>query len=135
VRAVPASRGFGSLVDRLAAEGPVEDLLDALNVYAVAGAAPRLAVHSRVFVPGAGVPEDAATGSAAAGLGMALVASGLLPEGGRYDITQGVEMGRPSRLYGRVEVAGPAEGSDGRATRCHVAGQVRPVATGEIAVP
>jgi trans-2,3-dihydro-3-hydroxyanthranilate isomerase len=82
-----------------------------------------------VFVPGVGVPEDPATGSAAAGLGMALVASGLLPEGGRYDIVQGVEMGRPSALFGRVEA------SDGRATRCHVAGQVQPVASGEIAVP
>jgi trans-2,3-dihydro-3-hydroxyanthranilate isomerase len=129
VRAVPTSRGFGSATERIASISPVEDLIDALNVYAVAGEPPRLAVHSRVFVPGAGVPEDPATGSAAAGLGMALVASGLLPEGGRYDITQGAEMGRPSRLYGRVEA------SDGRATCCHVAGQVRPVATGEIAVP
>jgi trans-2,3-dihydro-3-hydroxyanthranilate isomerase len=84
---------------------------------------------TRMFAPGAGVPEDPATGSAAAGLGMALVASGLLPEGGRYDIVQGVEMGRPSSLAGRVEATG------GRPVRCHVAGQVQPVATGEIAVP
>jgi trans-2,3-dihydro-3-hydroxyanthranilate isomerase len=129
LRAVPASRGFGPLVERLAAVGPVDDLLDAINVYAVAGDAPRLSVHSRVFVPGAGVAEDAATGSAAAGLGMALVGSGLLPEGGRYDVTQGVEMGRPSRLHCRVEA------TDGRATRCHVGGRVQPVATGEIIVP
>jgi trans-2,3-dihydro-3-hydroxyanthranilate isomerase len=86
-------------------------------------------VHSRVFVPGVGVAEDAATGSAAAGLGIALVAGGLLPEGGSYAITQGVEMGRPSSLAGRVEAAG------GRATLCHVAGQVQPVASGEIVVP
>jgi trans-2,3-dihydro-3-hydroxyanthranilate isomerase len=129
VRAVPSGRPFGDLAGRLAAVGPVEDLLDALNVYAVAGDAPRLSVHSRVFVPGVGVPEDPATGSAAAGLGMALVASGLLPEGGRYDIVQGVEMGRPSALHGRVDAV------DGRATACHVAGQVRPVASGEIVVP
>ena len=129
VRSVGTGRGFGDLVDRLAAVGPVDDLLDAVNVYAVAGEAPRLSVHARVFVPGAGVPEDPATGSAAAGLGMALVASGLLPEGGRYDIRQGLEMGRPSSLFGRVEA------SDGRATACHVAGQVRRVASGEIEVP
>ena len=129
VRAVPSSRQLGPLADRLAEVIPADDLLDALNVYAVAGDAPRLVVHARVFVPGVGVPEDPATGSAAAGLGMALVASGLLPEGGRYDISQGLEMGRPSLLNGRVEAA------DGRATRCHVAGRVQPVAAGEIAIP
>ena len=129
VRAVPASRSFGALADRLAAAGPVEDLCDGLNVYAVAGEAPALSVHSRVFVPGVGVPEDPATGSAAAGLGMALVASGQLPEGGRYDIVQGIEMGRPSKLHCRVEATG------GTAERCHVAGQVQPVASGEITAP
>lgn len=129
VRAVPASRPFGALADRLAEAGPVLDLLDAVHVYAVSGDAPRLAVHSRVFVPGVGVPEDPATGSAAAGLGMALVASGLLPEGGGYDIVQGLEMGRPSALYGRVEAV------DGVATRCHVAGQVQQVASGRITAP
>lgn len=129
VRAVAPRPLSASLTARLAAVGPVEDLLDALNVYAVSGEAPRLAVHSRVFVPGAGVPEDPATGSAAAGLGMALAASGLLPEGGRYDIVQGVEMGRPSALAGRVEATG------GTATRCLVAGGVHPVATGTVAVP
>jgi trans-2,3-dihydro-3-hydroxyanthranilate isomerase len=129
LRAAPSGRSFAPLHERLTAAGPLEDLLDAIDVYAVAGDAPRLAVHARVFVPGVGVPEDAATGSSAAGLGMALVASGLLPEGGRYDITQGTEMGRPSVLHGRVEAG------DGRATRCHVAGRVQPVAAGEIAVP
>jgi trans-2,3-dihydro-3-hydroxyanthranilate isomerase len=128
-RAVPAARGMPGLAARISQAYPVRDLLDAVNVVAVTGRAPSLSVHSRVFVPGAGVPEDPATGSAAAGLGMALVASGLLPDGGSYDITQGVEMGRPSRLYGRVEAAG------GRATVCHVAGQVQPVASGTITVP
>lgn len=129
VRAVPSSRPLVDMAERLAPLGALEDLLDALNVFAVSGEAPRLAIHSRVFVPGVGVPEDPATGSAAAGMGMALVAAGLLPDGGTYDITQGVEMGRPSRLHGRVEAA------EGRATRCHVAGQVQPVASGEIFVP
>jgi trans-2,3-dihydro-3-hydroxyanthranilate isomerase len=107
----------------------VEDLIDAVNLYAISGAAPHIEVHSRVFVPGAGVPEDPATGSAAAGLGMALVAAGVLPEGGSYRIRQGVEMGRPSTLHGRVDV------SQGRASACHVSGQVQPIASGEITVP
>ena len=59
-------------------------------------------MRSRVFVPGPAMPEDPATGSAAVGLGVALVATGLAaPEGAtRYDIEQGVEMGRPSYLGG-----------------------------------
>jgi trans-2,3-dihydro-3-hydroxyanthranilate isomerase len=105
------------------------DPFEGINLFAVSGSAPALQVRSRVFVPGLAVPEDAATGSAAAGLGVALVAAGLLPEGGTYEITQGLEMGRPSRLLGRVDVA------DGAATRCHVAGGVQPIASGEIAVP
>jgi len=129
VRAVASGASFAALGEQLAALGEVADLLDAVNLYAVAGAAPSLDVHSRVFVPGVGVPEDPATGSAAAGLGMALVASGVLPEGGTYAIRQGVEMGRPSSLLGRFEAA------DGRATACHVAGRVQPVASGEIEVP
>jgi trans-2,3-dihydro-3-hydroxyanthranilate isomerase len=129
VRAVATGGSFAALGERLSALGDVSDLLDAVNLYAVAGDAPRLDVHSRVFVPGVGVPEDPATGSAAAGLGIALVASGVLPEGGTYVIRQGIEMGRPSTLHGRVEAA------DGRATLCHVAGQVQPVASGEIEVP
>jgi trans-2,3-dihydro-3-hydroxyanthranilate isomerase len=129
VRAVPSGGSFATLAERLAALGDVSDLLDAVNLYAVAGDAPRLDVHSRVFVPGVGVPEDPATGSAAAGLGIALVASGVLPEGGTYVIRQGLEMGRPSSLLGRVEAV------DGRATACHVAGRVQPVAIGEIEVP
>jgi len=128
-RAVPVTAPFGPLLGRLAAAGAPDDLLDALDVHAVSGRSPHLQVHARVFVPGAGVPEDPATGSSAAGLGMVLVASGLLPEGGTYDVTQGLEMRRPSLLRGRVEAVG------GAATRCHVAGQVRPVASGRIAVP
>ena len=129
VRASATSSGFPPVADRLAGLGRVEDLLDAVNLYAVAGTSPHLDVHSRVFVPGAGVPEDPATGSAAAGLGLALVSTGLLPEGGRYTIRQGIEMGRPSTLSGRVEATG------GSATLCHVGGQVHPVASGEIRVP
>ncbi len=122
-------RPFARYADRLAAVGEMHDLLDAVNLYAFSTSGDVVDVHSRVFVPGVGVPEDPATGSAAAGLGMALVATGVLPTGGRYTIGQGIEMGRPSRLAGRVEA------SEGAATRCHVAGQVQPVASGEIAVP
>ncbi len=111
----------------------VRDPLDGVNVYAINGMAPGddvLSVHSRVFVQGLSVPEDSATGSAAAGLGIALVETGRLPEGGRYRIAQGAEMGRPSTLEGRVEID-----AEGRPVLCHVAGEVQVVASGEIVVP
>jgi len=87
--------------------------------------------HARVFVPGLGVPEDPATGSAALGLGVWLVASGLLPGEGRaeYAVRQGIEINRPSALACTVTAAG------GVALGATVAGQVMPVARGEIAVP
>lgn len=87
--------------------------------------------HARVFVPGLGVPEDPATGSAALGLGVWLVASGLLPGEGlsRYAVRQGVEMNRPSALACTVTAA------NGATVGATVAGQVMPVARGEIAVP
>ena len=69
--------------------------------------APHLDVHARVFVPGAGVPEDPATGSAAAGLGVALVATGLLPEGGTLrDHARASRWAVPRRSSGRVEATG-----------------------------
>lgn len=124
-RAQVSTRPLSEYVPAIETRDPFEGI----NLVAVSGSAPGLSVHARVFVPGLSVPEDPATGSAAAGLGIALVAAGLLPDGGSYDIVQGVEMGRPSRLAGRVEVA------DGAATVCHVAGEVQHVASGEIAVP
>ncbi|MDM4722348.1 PhzF family phenazine biosynthesis protein [Micromonospora sp. WMMA1363] len=87
--------------------------------------------HARVFVPGLGVPEDPATGSAALGLGVWLVASGLLPGEGRssYVVRQGIEINRPSSLACTVTAAG------GTAAGATVSGQVMPVARGEILVP
>jgi trans-2,3-dihydro-3-hydroxyanthranilate isomerase len=128
-RAVPSSRPLSAYAERLAAAGRTQDPVEGVNVHHVVGTTGDVTVHARVFVPGLSVPEDPATGSAAAGLGMALVATGRMPDGGRYTISQGAEMGRPSTLHGRVEV------TDGAATACHVAGGVQQVAAGEIAVP
>ncbi len=110
----------------------LDDPCDGVDVYAVEAAEGRpVAVESRVFVPGYGIPEDPATGSAAAGLGLVLVATGLAAADGEsaYTISQGVAMGRASRLHGRVQAA------NGQATLVHVAGQVVAVSTGTIAVP
>lgn len=87
--------------------------------------------HARVFVPGLGVTEDPATGSAALGLGVWLVASGLLPGDGEssYLVRQGIEIGRPSRLECTVTAGA------GVATSATVTGSVVPIARGEITVP
>jgi trans-2,3-dihydro-3-hydroxyanthranilate isomerase len=87
--------------------------------------------HTRVFVPEYGVPEDPATGSAALGLGVWLVTSGLLPGSGEsaYTVIQGVEMGRPSTLACTVTASG------GVVTTATVSGAVVPIARGEIALP
>lgn len=95
-----------------------------LSVYAWDDSTARV----RVLAYGAGVDEDPATGSAALGLGVHLVAAGL-HTGGRYEVHQGVEMGRPSHLCGEVDVV------DGRVVAARITGQVVPVATGQIRVP
>jgi trans-2,3-dihydro-3-hydroxyanthranilate isomerase len=109
----------------------LKDPCDGVDVFSATVVDGVVEVESRVYVPGFGIPEDPATGSAAAGLGIVLVAAGLAGAAGQttYRISQGVDMGRPSELLCRVEA------EDGVATRCHVAGQVRHVASGTIAVP
>ncbi len=93
--------------------------------------ASRRVAHSRVFATGLGVPEDPATGSAALGLGVWLVDSGLLPGDGEstYTVRQGIEIHRPSTLECAVSAV------DGKATLVTVTGTVVPVARGQIAIP
>lgn len=54
-------------------------------------------VRARMFAPNSGTVEDAATGSANATLAALLLSLGDAAEG-RWEVTQGVEMGRPSKL-------------------------------------
>ena len=103
------------------ADGP----FGGLSVVAWDGATARC----RVFAYEAGVAEDPATGSAALGLGAYLVAGGVLPDGGPYEVVQGVEMGRPSRLSCTVTAR------DGRPVSATVRGTVVPVAAGRIRRP
>ncbi|HKB92746.1 MAG TPA: PhzF family phenazine biosynthesis protein [Gaiellaceae bacterium] len=69
---------------------------------------------TRVFVPGVGVDEDPATGSAAGPLALHLARHGEVEFGEEIEIVQGVEIDRPSRLYAcahspeRIEVGGSA---------------------------
>jgi len=61
--------------------------------------------YARFFNPVAGIVEDPATGTAAGPLMAALVARGVVPDGGSAVIEQGYLMGRPSRI--RIDAAGP----------------------------
>jgi trans-2,3-dihydro-3-hydroxyanthranilate isomerase len=110
----------------------LKDRLEGVSVYATGPSDPPsgdLSVHARVFVPDLAVPEDPATGAAAAGMGQVLAATGLVAGEGRYTVSQGAELGRPSTLRGRLQHDGD------RVRAVLVAGGVHPVARGEIEVP
>jgi len=69
------------------------------NLYVVVRSEEGRTIRARMFAPALGVPEDPATGSAAAVLGGYLAMRDPSPEAeGSFDIVQGVEMGRPSRI-------------------------------------
>lgn len=56
--------------------------------------------QARMFAPGLGITEDPATGSAAAALAGALATEAATRDGTlRWQLAQGVEMGRPSLLH------------------------------------
>ncbi len=80
---------------------------------------------TRCFVPHLGVPEDPATGSAAGPLAFHLVRHGKAPMGEQIEISQGAEIGRPSRLYARVT------GTDDTIEHVYVGGSAIVVARGE----
>ncbi len=119
-------RRVGAGVDFIYARAPLEAVrsasvdsaaFTALNIeqvigvliYAEGGDAPDADYHVRMFAPGASVPEDAATGSAAAALPGQIALSKKIEDGAhRWVIEQGVEMGRPSRIIAQIEADGGA---------------------------
>ncbi|MFZ5817390.1 MAG: PhzF family phenazine biosynthesis protein [Bacillota bacterium] len=69
--------------------------------------------RARLFAPLYGIPEDPATGSAAAPLGHYLHSHGLMPPGANaFWYEQGIEMGRPSRLWVEVSAEGVRVGGE-----------------------
>ncbi len=78
-------------------------------LYAEGGDAKDASYHVRMFAPGAGIPEDPATGGAAAALPGQIALSERLADGThRWVIEQGFELGRPSRIQAIVEAEGGA---------------------------
>jgi trans-2,3-dihydro-3-hydroxyanthranilate isomerase len=80
---------------------------------------------TRMFGPGLGMAEDPATGSAAGPLALHLARHGRIAFGDEIEIVQGVEIGRPAKLFARAE--GSAEAVD----RIEVGGSAVVVARGE----
>lgn len=77
-------------------------------VYCRGGVNHAASFHARMFAPGDGMPEDPATGSAAAALSGAIHHFDGLPEGNHaLVIEQGVEMGRPSLIHLHIDCTGP----------------------------
>jgi trans-2,3-dihydro-3-hydroxyanthranilate isomerase len=92
-----------------------------VSCFASAGAR----VKSRMFAPGLGVAEDPATGSAAGPLALHLARHGRIAFGQRIEISQGIEIARPSILHA------VAEGSPQEVRRVVVGGAAVVVARGE----
>jgi trans-2,3-dihydro-3-hydroxyanthranilate isomerase len=118
-RAVPSLDAFQRLARRL--EEPPERL--SLHLYARGDRAASMRLRARMFAPLSGTLEDPATGSANATLAAFLLSLGSGAEAS-FEITQGVEMGRPSLL-----LAAARRGSDG--IRATVGGGCVPVLRGE----
>jgi trans-2,3-dihydro-3-hydroxyanthranilate isomerase len=107
---------LGRLVDRAA--------LVCVNCFAGEGSRWK----TRMFAPASGVAEDPATGSAAGPLALHLARHGRIAFGDEIEISQGVEVGRPSKLFARVE------GSADDVQRVEVGGSAVTVARGELSV-
>ena len=87
----------------------------------------RSELYGRMFAPALGIPEDPATGAAAAAVaGMAAVGAG---KDVRLDIVQGVAMGRPSFLSASAEL------ENGVVSALEVGGGCAFIAEGRIEVP
>ena len=84
---------------------------------------------TRAFAPGAGVPEDPATGSAAGPLACHLARHGRIRFGEEIEIRQGAEISRPSVLFAKVE------GTPAAIERVEVGGCAVTVARGEFRLP
>ena len=86
-------------------------------------------LHARGFFPGAGIPEDPATGSAAGACGVYLATNGRLPAKEWFVIEQGIEVHHPSRIEVSVEM------NRRRVATVRVAGKVVPVMRGTLTLP
>jgi trans-2,3-dihydro-3-hydroxyanthranilate isomerase len=102
-------------------------LSDVVGVNCFAGSGSRW--KTRMFAPSSGVAEDPATGSAAGPLALHLARHGRIDFGDEIEISQGAEVGRPSKLFAR------ADGTAEKVERVEVGGSAVVVARGEFRLP
>lgn len=76
-----------------------------LMVFTTVTVEPSATVHTRMFAPSIGIPEDPATGSASGALGAYLVQNGVVDVLPVTDVTaeQGYEIDRPSSIFIQVD--------------------------------
>lgn len=85
--------------------------------------------HARMFAPQVGIPEDAATGSAAVGLTGMVQLFDRLPDGTHKRIVeQGYEMGRPSQIVLTIVMTG------GKLTSVRIGGDAVRVSEGTLEI-
>jgi trans-2,3-dihydro-3-hydroxyanthranilate isomerase len=111
--------------DAVASLRPNMELLRDLGVAANCFAGSGGRWKTRMFYPGSGVDEDAATGSAAGPLTLHLARHRAIEFGDQIEIRQGEEINRPSLLYGKVT------GSADAVESIEVGGGAQIVASGE----
>jgi trans-2,3-dihydro-3-hydroxyanthranilate isomerase len=109
--------------------GPAEALSPGAFVYCRETVGRDNAFHARMFAGHLGIPEDPATGSAAAAFAGAIMRFDRPGDGlGRYMIEQGMEMGRPSLIRLELEVA------DGLLAGARIGGHAVKVSEGTLLV-
>jgi trans-2,3-dihydro-3-hydroxyanthranilate isomerase len=126
VTAAALARAAPSLAEFRVAAARQPELAGRLSLYMYVRDANPRRIRARMFAPLANTWEDPATGSAATPLA-ALLLSLTKDDSARFDIEQGVEMGRPSLL--RVEARRAPDG-----LRATVGGNCVPVLKGEAQV-
>lgn len=122
-RAIGDSAGFSRLCAACGLDLPI-------FLFAVGGPSPGDTAYGRMFAPDFGIIEDPATGSAAGPVGCYVVHHGAVKADPArpIQISQGVAMGRPSRIYVSVE------GEPGDLTGVKVGGTAVLVGRGELLV-
>jgi len=131
IQSLQPSKQDASVMNRVLDElDPIEKDVHAVMVLSLETERDKSDVHTRMFAPKLGIPEDPATGSASGGLGAYLIENRIvdatLPT--TYITSeQGIEAGRPSTIF--VEVDGPP----GNITMVRVGGEVVPLIEGVMA--